>query len=212
MSAEFPRHPGAASARVVLLAIAGAAAVGCSHNHAYLPLEPALRDAVKADLAVAGVLDRRGDTPGASRETSARLAEAAGAADVSALFKPGPLAFLMATPAELFMSSEKLATIRRVVGHRYLLVGQQGAAPVDHYVSWCPYVLLPFPFATLGFRTVRTVSEEYEVAHAAQILRLIDLEEGAVIAECHTVLSEPPDGASAWRGEIRSALAGMALR
>ena len=118
----------------------------------------------------------------------------------------------MATPAELFMSAEKLATIRRIVGHRYLLVGQQGEAPVDHYFSWCPYVLLPFPFTTLGFRTVQTVSEEYEIAHAAQTLRLIDLEEGAVIAECHTVLSGPPDGATAWYGDVRSALAGMALR
>ncbi len=212
MNARPPRRLGAAFGRGILLAVAGAAAAGCSHNYAYLPLDPARHDAVMADLAVAGVLDRRGDAAFTAKETTARLVDAAGTEDISAPFSPTALALLMAPPSELLINAEKLAKIRGIVGHRYLLVGQQGTAAIDRSFYWCPLVLLPFPYVTLGSRTKEAAAEEYDVAQAAQILRVIDLEESAVIAEFHMVLGEPPDDAPAWSGSIRSALAAMALR
>ncbi len=198
--------------RVALVVMLAAAAAGCSHGRAYLALDREQREAVAADLGVAGVLDCRTEKAVVAREATALLVNASGARDLSAVFGPDALAALTASPSGLLVQADALAKIRAAVGCRYVLVGRQGSALADRRVFWCPYVPLPFPYVSVGSQKSLQVSEQSEVAHASQILRVIDLQEAAVIAESHMVLSEAADPGGRWRGDIREPLAGMALK
>jgi hypothetical protein len=208
----FRKPRASAMARRALLCVAlAAAAAGCSHSRSYLALDAAARTAVRADLGVAGVLDRRAEQPAVAAEATALLVKTAEAKDLSASFGAGALALLMAPPSELRIQAEMLKKIRALVGRRYVLVGQLGSAATDRGFYWSPYVVLPFPFVSIGTRKSVAPAEDYDVPHAVQVLRLIDLEDAALRAEFHLVLCEAPEKDAAWRGDLRDALRAMAL-
>ncbi|TMB48187.1 MAG: hypothetical protein E6J56_25560 [Deltaproteobacteria bacterium] len=188
-------------------------AAGCSHYHGAYELDSGLRQQVRGDLAVAGVLDRRSgeeSTVPCARGTAA-LARRAGAPDVSGRLDASEVALLLSGPAQLSLNAPQLAALRDRLGHRYVVVGEEGREPVTHVLFWDVFVVVPTPWVIVWWNFPVPVSRRNAVPHATRILRVVDLGTATVVGESYELLRDRPDGGEFSDGEVRGGLSAMSL-
>ena len=187
-------------------------AAGCSNYRGAYALLQHLQ--VDGDLAVGGLLDRRaGTTNGAlSAHGTTMLAQRAGAPDESARLAAAEIDLLLSGPAELALNAGQLAALRQRVGHRYVLVGEEGREPVTHVLFWDVLIVVPSPWFAVAWNIPVAVSRKDGVPHATRVLRVIDLASATVVAESYELLRDAPDEGEFSDGEVNAGLTAMGLR
>ena len=155
------------------------------------PLSHNQQRVVAGDLAVAGVLARRpGDSGARLPKTSARLAKLTGAEDRSSSISEQDLEVLLTSPSTLRDSKSELQTLASRVGHRYVLVGEASTAPTDERKNWIIQVIVPIPFLWISFGIPVEYAATPDAPHATMSARVIDLQQGEVLAASFEVGSD----------------------
>jgi hypothetical protein len=155
------------------------------------PLSQNQQRVVAGDLAVAGVLARR---PGESGErlpkTAARLAKLTGADDRSSEISEQDLEILLTSPSTIRDSTSALQTLAGRLGHRFVLVGEASTAPTDERKNWIIQVVVPIPFLWISFGIPVEYATTPDAPHATMSVRVIDLQQGEVLAASFEVGSD----------------------
>lgn len=199
-------------AAMVVLLLLGAAA-GCGHYRGVYPLAAGLQQQARGDIAVGGLLDRRGGANGTNAaQQSLALAQQAGAVDASGRLGGAEIALLLSGPAELLLNAPKLAALHERLGHRYVLVGEAGREPVAHVLFWDLFIVVPTPYIVLWFNIPVEVSREDAVAHATRVLRIVDLATATVVGESFALLRDAPEEGEFSESEMGAGLTEMGLR
>jgi hypothetical protein len=155
------------------------------------PLSRNQQRVVAGDLAVAGVLARRpGESGTRLPETSARLARLAGAEDRSSSISEQDLEVLLTSPSTIRTSTSELQTLASRLGHRYVLVGEASTAPTDERKNWIIQVVVPIPFLWISFGIPVEYAATPDAPHATMSARVIDLQQGEVLAASFEVGSD----------------------
>lgn len=189
-------------------------AAGCSHYHGAYALDPGLQQQVRGDLAVGGLVDRRSGAAGGtlSAQGTSTLAQQAGAPDVSAQLDAAEIALLLSGPAALSLNAAQLAALRERLGHRYVLVGEQGREPVTHVFFWDVFIVIPMPYVVVWFNIPVEASRQDGVPHATRVLRVIDTANATVVGESYDLLHDAPQDGEFSDGQVGSGLTAMGLR
>jgi len=155
------------------------------------PLSRNQQRVVAGDLAVAGVLARRPGESGARLpKASARLAKLTGAEDRSSSISEQDLVVLLASPSTIRNSTSALQMLASRVGRRYVLVGEASTAPTDERKNWIIQVVLPIPFLWISFGIPVEYAATPDAPHATMSARVIDLQQGEVLAASFEVGSD----------------------
>jgi hypothetical protein len=155
------------------------------------PLSQNQQRVVAGDLAVAGVLARRPGESGARLpKASARLAKLTGAEDRSSSISEQDLVVLLASPSTIRNSTSELEMLASRVGRRYVLVGEASTAPTDERKNWIIQVVVPIPFLWISFGIPVEYAATPDVPHATMSARVIDLQQGEVLAASFEVGSD----------------------
>lgn len=180
-------------ARLLLVLVLLVGATGCvSKFRTAAPLSQAQQRSVAGDLAVAGVLARRPGESGARLpKASARLAQLTGGDDRSSSMSAQDLEVLLASPSTIKNSTdEELQSLASRLGHRYVLVGEASTAPTDERKTWIIQVVVPIPFLWISFGIPVEYAATPDVPHATVSARVIDLQQGEVLAASFEVGSD----------------------
>jgi hypothetical protein len=155
------------------------------------PLSQNQQRVVAGDLAVAGVLARRPGESGARLpKASARLAKLTGAEDRSSSISEQDLVVLLASPSTIRNSTSALEMLASRVGRRYVLVGEASTAPTDERKNWIIQVVVPIPFLWISFGIPVEYAATPDAPHATMSARVIDLQQGEVLAASFEVGSD----------------------
>jgi len=155
------------------------------------PLSRNQQRVVAGDLAVAGVLARRpGESGTRLPKTSARLAKLTGAEDRSSSISEQDLVVLLASPSTIRNSTSALQMLASRVGRRYVLVGEASTAPTDERKNWIIQVVVPIPFLWISFGIPVEYAATPDAPHATMSARVIDLQQGEVLAASFEVGSD----------------------
>lgn len=185
---------------------------GCSHYHGALPLPEAARDDLRGGLAVVGVLDRRlpeSSTAAVSLSATRLLVTAAKASDLSDRVNADEVAFLLSSPAKLLVESTRLQELRRRLGHRYAVVGEQGSTVVTYLLMWDAVWVIPLPFVAVVFTTPFQMSNDPAAQRATRVLRVVDLETASIVGESYEVLRDSSGDGEFTGREFASGLTAM---
>ncbi len=182
----------------LLVVIVLLATTGCvTKFRTAAPLSRNQQRVVAGDLAVAGVLARRpGESGTRLPKASARLAKLAGAEDRSSSISKQDLEVLLASPSTIRNSTSALQMLASRVGHRYVLVGEASTAPTDERKNWIIQVVVPIPFLWISFGIPVEYAVTPDAPHATVSARVIDLQQGEVLAASFEVGSDIDPGES----------------
>jgi len=202
--------------RLLLVLVLLVGATGCvSKFRTAAPLSQAQQRSVAGDLAVAGVLARRPGESGARLpKASARFAKLTGGDDRSSSMSEQDLEALLASPSTIRNSTGELQTLESRLGHRYVLVGEASTAPTDERKNWIIQVVVPIPFLWISFGIPVEYAATADAPHATVSARVIDLQQGEVLAASFEVGSDidsdetpPLENSAAGRAVKRMSLA-----
>lgn len=191
--AQFPPDIGRSVSRssIVILVVLFCATGCVTKFRTGIPLNPSHRSLVAEDLAIAGVLARRPGESGAKLpKSAARFARLAGAEDQSSTMSEFDLVTLLDSPSEIRSSKQTLQSIASRIGHRYVLVGEASTAPTDQLKSWIIQIVVPIPYIWISFGIPVQYASNQDVSHATVSARVIDLNEGKILAASFEVGSD----------------------
>lgn len=178
----------------VALIVLGTTALACRGHYREVARSPSPAIGIGEPIALVGV--RTEATAQLDPEASARLATASGLELRDVDIAPEQLATLLGDPALLLVASAARKELRTQLGHRYALIGDVLACPVEERSRWG--VIVPVPpwnMATflvgLGSFPI-TYARRTEVPHAAVLLRVVDLDSGRVQSEFFAVSNSQP--------------------
>ena len=97
---------------------------------------------------------------------------------------------LLASPSTIRNSTGKLQTLESRLGHRYVLVGEASTAPTDERKNWIIQVVVPIPFLWISFGIPVEYAATADAPHATVSARVIDLQQGEVLAASFEVGSD----------------------
>lgn len=203
---------GRALSPLIASALCAAVLGGCSHHKAAMPLPAGLRGALLQDGAVAGVLDgRQPEHPAHAPEPTALLREAAQLREASDDLSTDDLLFLMSSPALIAVDTARRDEVRARLDARYALVGEIGAAPVLGQFFVSPVIVIPTPGYVAWFSFPLRLSADPDALRARRLLRVVDLDTGALLAESVEILRDDPEDASFSAKSIKMGLTEMGI-
>jgi hypothetical protein len=183
---------------------------GCSHYKGALAIDKNLKTQVKKDLAVGGILTRQtaSNTKSAiSPEASKLLMNEIISKNVTVQLSSEELELLLSGPTELSMSEQTLRNLKDRIGHRFVIVGEQGGYPISRILYWDIGYCIFLGAAIICSAIPVKMSEVHDYfRNAKRIIRVIDLDQARIIGESYEVLRDEEDGNIFTSGQISDAL------
>jgi hypothetical protein len=185
---------------------------GCSHYKGAIPIDEKCRAQVKNDLVVGGILTRQAatkNTPSTSEEANKLLMKGVNCTTSPAQISSEDLALLLSGPSELSINAQYLRKMKQRLGHRFVMVGEQGGYPISKYLNWGIGWFIPAgPVIIFGSFPV-TLSKEHDIQHAKRIIRVVDLDQARIIGESYEVLRDEDDGENFTSGQVSNAISSL---